>query len=258
MDRFAPRPAATIVVIRNESELLEILMLRRHDGSRFAPGAHVFPGGVVDQSDYDVVRRGLVAGRDENVARRVLHLGEGALAYYCAAVRELFEESGVLVTTDDVLDVASLGPRVLEGWREELEHGAVGWADLLAREGLRLAVRDVEYWAHWVTPRGRSRRFDTRFFVVRAPEEHGARPDGREVVDAVWVSATEALVRHRRGEWALLHPTIRTLEELEGFRRVDDVLAHATRREVVRIEPQEIIRDGKVVIVGPDDPGYVA
>lgn len=258
MDGVVPRPAATIVVIRNENELLEILMLRRHDGAHFAPSAHVFPGGVVDRNDYDVVRRGLVAGRDEKAARRTLHLGEGALVYYCAAVRELFEESGVLVATDDVADSALLGPRVLERWREELEHGAVGWADLLEREGLRLAVRDVEYWAHWVTPQGRSRRFDTRFFVVRAPQEHWARPDAREVVDAVWVSATEALARHRRAEWTLLYPTIRTLEELEGFRRADDVLAHATRREVVRIEPQEIIRDGKVVIVGPDDPGYVS
>jgi hypothetical protein len=114
----------------------------------------------------------------------------------------------------------------------------------------------VAYLAHWVTPEGRARRFDTRFFVARAPEGQIASPDDGEVVEHVWVSAADALELHHRGEWALLYPTKRTLELLSSFANVDDVLAYAVGTDVVRVQPQEIVRDGVIIVVGPGEPGY--
>jgi 8-oxo-dGTP pyrophosphatase MutT (NUDIX family) len=231
-------------------------MLRRNSAALSATGAHVFPGGGVDDSDREVVHRELLAGLDETAARRRLHLPEDALAYYCAALRELFEEAGILVAVSWPRQTGVLDATTVAVWRRELRSGDVSWAQFLIREGLYLDLGDVAYLAHWVTPEGRARRFDTRFFVARAPDGQIASPDDGEVVEHVWVSAADALERHRRGEWALLYPTKRTLELLSSFSGVDDVLAYAVRTDVVRVQPQEIDRDGVMIVVGPGDPGY--
>jgi 8-oxo-dGTP pyrophosphatase MutT (NUDIX family) len=231
-------------------------MLRRNSTALSATGAHVFPGGGVEDSDRDVVHRELLVGLDEAAARRRLHLSEDALTYYCAALRELFEEAGILLAVSGPRQTRVLDATTVAGWRRELRSGDVSWAQFLIREGLYLDLSGVAYLAHWVTPEGRARRFDTRFFVTRAPDEQSASPDDDEVVEHVWVSAVDALERHRRGEWALLYPTTRTLELLSSFASVDDVLAHAERTDVVRVQPQEIDREGVIIVVGPGDPGY--
>ena len=256
MDEIPARPAATIVVIRNENSVPEILMLRRNSAALSATGAHVFPGGGVDESDRDVVQQELLVGLDEAAARRRLHLPEDALAYYCAALRELFEEAGILLAVSGPRPDCALDATTVAVGRRELRSGDVSWAQFLVREGLYLDLSGVAYLAHWVTREGRARRFDTRFFLARAPDGQVASPDDGEVVEHDWVSAADALKRHRRGKWALLYPTQRILELLSSFANLDDVLAYAARTEVVRVQPQEIDRDGVMIVVGPGDPGY--
>jgi 8-oxo-dGTP pyrophosphatase MutT (NUDIX family) len=231
-------------------------MLRRNSAALAATGAHVFPGGGVDDSDRDVVHRELLVGLDEAAARRRLQLSEDALAYYCAALRELFEEAGILLAVPGPQRSRVFDATTVAAWRGELRSGDVSWAQFLIREGLHLNLRGVAYLAHWVTPEGRARRFDTRFFVARAPEGQIASPDDGEVVEHVWVSAADALELHHRGAWALLYPTKRTLELLSSFANVDDVLAYAVGTDVVRVQPQEIVRDGVIIVVGPGEPGY--
>jgi 8-oxo-dGTP pyrophosphatase MutT (NUDIX family) len=231
-------------------------MLRRNSAALAATGAHVFPGGGVDDSDHDVVRRELLVGLDEAAARRRLHLPEDALAYYCAALRELFEEAGILLVVPGLRRTRVLDATTVAVWRRELRSGDVSWAQFLVREDLHLDMVGVAYLAHWVTPERRARRFDTRFFVARAPDGQIASPDDGEVVEHLWVSAADALERHRRGEWVLLYPTKRTLELLSSFANVDDVLAYAAGIDVVRVQPQEIDRDGVMIVVGPGEPGY--
>jgi 8-oxo-dGTP pyrophosphatase MutT (NUDIX family) len=256
MGKIPVRPAATIVVIRYENSVPEILMLRRNSAALTATGAHVFPGGGVDDGDRDVVHRQLLVGLDEAAARRRLHLPEDALTYYCAALRELFEEAGILLAVPGPRQTYVLHATTLALWRRELRSGDVSWAQFLIREGLYLDLSGVAYLAHWVTPEGRARRFDTRFFVTQAPDGQSASPDGDEVVEHVWVGAGDALERHRRGEWTLLYPTTRTLELLSSFATVDDVLAYAVGTDVVRVQPREIDRDGVTIVVGPGEPGY--
>ncbi len=257
MEYITPRPAATIVIIRNQNRLLEILMLRRSARVAAAPGAHVFPGGSVDEIDYEVLRRGLVVGRDVATAARRLDLADGALAYYCAAVRELFEEAGLLLVRG-AADAAPPPTHVeVTRWRAQVRDGAVSWPDLLDREGLRLALGELEYLAHWVTPEGRPRRFDTRFFVARAPADQPVLVDEGEIVEHVWTSARGALERVAAGEWDMLVPTVRTLRSLDRYDAVEGVLEDAATRRVTRIQPIEVERDGRLVVVvpGEDDEG---
>jgi 8-oxo-dGTP pyrophosphatase MutT (NUDIX family) len=255
MGLIEPRRAATIVIVRNQNALLEILMLRRSANVVAAPGAHVFPGGGVDRIDAEVVRRGLVAGRDEADATRRLDLLEGALEYYCAALRELFEETGMLLVLDTHGDSPTLSGELLATWREQISRGSRTWPDLLDEEGLRLALGSLEYWAHWVTPQGRPRRFDTRFFIAAAPVQNVV-VDASEIVEHVWTSATNALRHFDEGEWSMLVPTVRTLKELSAFSGVDEVLRTASIKTVTRIEPREVERAGRVVVVVPGESGY--
>jgi 8-oxo-dGTP pyrophosphatase MutT (NUDIX family) len=255
MEQNESRPASTIVIIRNQNELLEILMLRRSSEVTAASGAHVFPGGSVDAEDSEVIRRGLFLGRDDVSAARRLGLVRGALTYYCAALRELFEEAGLLLVLDAQGHVAALGIDQLARWREELLNGSLTWSDLLEREGLRLALGQLEYLAHWVTPVGRPRRFDTRFFVAPAPSGQHALADAGEIVEHVWTSASAALERFETGEWSMLVPTVRTLRSLNVHDNVDDVLRAAGTATVRRIQPREVERDGRFVVVVPGEPG---
>ena len=127
----------------------------------------------------------------------------------------------------------------------------------MSEEGLRLDLRRLEYIAHWVTPVGPPRRYDTRFFVAVAPEAQTAAHDDAETVADQWIRPSDALERHRRGELELILPTIRNLESIAGFSRADDVLEHArSLREIPRIEPRIISRDGGIDILLPGDDGF--
>ena len=256
MEQIRARPAATIVVIRAQYEALEILMLRRSPEVAAASDAYVFPGGGVDDVDAEVVARNLVSGRDDASANGCLDLDRGALAYYCAALRELFEEAGILLAADASGERAARRGSELAAWREELAGSRVRWPDLLAREGLRLAVGELHYLAHWVTPVTRPRRYDTRFFVATAPAGQLARADGIETTEHVWVTADEALRRFEAAEWNMLVPTVHTLSALAPMRRVEEVLRHVATSPVRRTQPREIERDGRVVVVVPGEEGY--
>lgn len=256
MEQIPARPAATIVVIREQNEALEILMLRRSSRAVAATGAYVFPGGGVDDADVEVVTRGLVEGLDEVTAARRLAVVQGALQYYCAALRELFEEAGILIAVDVDGHPPRLSAERSREWRRELGAGRVSWADLLEREGLRLALDDVHYLAHWVTPVNRPRRFDTRFFVSTAPSGQSALADGAEVTAHVWTTASDALRRFESAQWEMLVPTVRTLTALEPLRTRGDVVRHVASLRVTRTQPREIRRDGRVVVVVPGEEGY--
>ena len=256
MDKNLPRPASTIVVIRDQDAMLEILMLRRSPDTVAAAGAHVFPGGAVERRDAEVVDRDLVFGLDADAATDRLNLSEGALAYYCAALRELFEEAGLLLAVDASRRPLEVSQEELVKWRGDIAKDSVSWVDLLEREGLRLDLSGVQYLAHWVTPDGRARRFDTRFFVVAAPRSQSALPDYSEVVQHEWTAAQVALDRFKRGEWTLLPPTLRTLRSLLEHDDVAGVLGAAANAKVTRIQPREIVHDGRKVVVVPGEPGY--
>ena len=251
-----PRPASTVLIVR-EGDSVEVLMLRRSLRSDFVGGAYVFPGGGVDEGD--VALADFVVGLDDVTASARLGLASGGLAYYAAALRELFEEAGLLIACDEngecVVPTAPQAQRLSEH-RAAMNARAAHLDELLDEFSWRLDVRAMEYLAHWVTPVGPPRRYDTRFFVVAAPSGQVAAHDEGETVAARWVSPTEALAAHERDELEMIFPTIRTLQEIAEFEHVADILAHAAQSRPVRREPRLIERDGVLVPVLPGDPGF--
>lgn len=215
-----PHPAATLVPVRDGARGIEVFMLRRSDRADFAPGAYVFPGGRIDDADRGAAAAALCEGMDDAAASRELGIAEGGLAYPVGAIRECFEEAGLLFAREagagpDGELLAIDAPAAREEFtalRRRVNAGELAFADLCREHGLRLACDRLQYLAHWITPQGRPKRFDTRFFIAVAPPMQTPLHDGTETVEHVWVDPADALARHQRGEFALMFATGKTLE----------------------------------------------
>ncbi|WP_433274388.1 NUDIX hydrolase [Actinosynnema sp. CS-041913] len=239
-----PRDAATVMLVRDGDAGLEVFLQRRVLGMAFAGGMTVFPGGGVDPRDADTS----VAWTGPTPAwwaERFACPPELARALVCAAVRETFEESGVLLAGPSA-DSVVVDTSPYTDARKALVAREVSLAQFLADEGLVLRADLLRPWANWVTPAEEPRRYDTRFFVAVLPS--GQRADGwtTEASDAVWQSPAGALEDWREGRRLLMPPTWVTLSELGEFSGVADVLAGS--REVAKIIPK-VVREGGVVRV---------
>ncbi|MCA1823971.1 MAG: NUDIX hydrolase [Mycobacteriales bacterium] len=251
-----PRHAATVVLLRDApTHGVEVHLLRRVASMAFAPGMYVFPGGSVDPRDAD--RHAAWAGPEPAAWTGALDADEPlARALVCAAVRETFEEAGVLLAGRDAQHVVVTDPSEWEARRQALLDRSVSLSELLEGEGLVLRADLLRPWAHWVTPEIEPRRYDTRFFVA-------ALPPGQDVWDVAgesdrgsWVSPADALERQVSGDMAMLPPTAFTLAELAEFGRVADVLAAADAREVRRVLPKIVVTGEQVELLMPGDVGY--
>jgi 8-oxo-dGTP pyrophosphatase MutT (NUDIX family) len=258
----APRPAATVIVARDRpGGSFEVLMLLRNLNSDFIGGAYVFPGGAVDPEDGIPEVAGRCTGMDDARASGLLGLASGGLAFWVACARELFEETGLLLARGedgaplDMTDPARVARLVV--LRREVNAGARRFLDVLDDEHLVLDVSSLWYFAHWITPVGPPRRYDTRFFVASAPPDQIPVHDDKELVANTWVTPTEALERHRLGEMQLILPTIKNLEAIERFESSAALLeAMRTATDVPTIEPR-IVPDGRGVrILLPGDEGF--
>lgn len=257
----APRASASVAIVRDAAPGIEVLLLRRAERSGdHTSGAWVFPGGIVEPSDGDA--SDLCTGRGDAKASRCLQLPHGGLAYYVAALRECFEECGLLYATDPGGDLvrlddpapSGLGARVA-AWRGALHDRTCTLAELCGAFGLTLAPDRLVYISHWLTPLARKRRFDTRFFIAAAPAAQVADFDGVELLEQCWMRPAAALVRSL--ELKLLPPTRKTLELIGSFDSVDALLAWArTPRAIMLTLPRDAIgRDGPCVVL-PDEPAW--
>lgn len=258
---LVPRPAATVMMVRDAPKGFEVLMLRRNLNSDFVGGAYVFPGGGVDAADATSTAEHRVAGLTDAAASARLGLEAGGLAYYVACLRELFEEAGLLVARDVAGEMVRFeGEEVIRRFaahRRGVNDREVRFLDVVSEENLRLDLRALEYVAHWVTPVGPPRRYDTRFFVALAPEAQRAAHDDNETVADEWIRPHDALERHQRGELEMIFPTIRNLEAIADCASAPDVLAYARALTTIpRIEPRIVQRDGEIAILVPGDPGF--
>jgi 8-oxo-dGTP pyrophosphatase MutT (NUDIX family) len=250
------RPASTILLVRDGPGGVEVFMERRHDRSGFVAGAHVFPGGRVDPGDaLDPAR---CAGLDDAAASRRLGVASGGLAFYVAAVRECFEEAGVLLAYDRRGALLDFSDPAVEArfaaLRLQLNAGALPLPALVEREDLRLATDRIAYWSHWITPEGEPRRFDTRFFITEAPPGQAGTHDDHELTSSDWVAPGEALARAARGEWTMILPTLATLQALARHSRAAAAVAWAAAQPLPLPANLPRLRGGRVVL--PGDPGY--
>lgn len=249
------------MTLRDGPQGYEILMLQRNLQSDFVGGAYVFPGGGVDDADAELATRGLVVGMNDEAASLRLNLASGGLAYYAAGLRELFEEAGLLIACSSEGEERSFNDvdtiERMAVHRRALNGGTLGFGDLLEQEGLCLDIRGLEYVAHWVTPVGPPRRFDTRFFVAVAPSGQLATHDAGETVADRWLRPIDAIDACRRREFEMILPTIRNLEAIAQFKSARAVMEYATSLEfVARIEPRIVHVGDDIKILLPGDEGY--
>ena len=258
---LVPRPAATLILVRDAAPGMEVFMIRRKQSAAFMGGAHVFPGGGVDATDSAAELAACCEGLDDAAASRQLGVDRGGLAYWAAALRECFEEAGLLLAQDAAGEYADLDhperAAVFAQWREAIRGGSATLADLCREHRLRLAAGRLAYYSHWITQPGRPRRYDTRFFVAEAPRGQTASHDNSETVDHLWIRPGEALARHRSGDIQLVFPTIKTLESIERFETAAALLEFArSPRKMPAMAPRSAnTREGKKLLV-PGDYAY--
>ncbi len=266
------RDAATVILVRDAPEdggepSIEVCMLRRNLDSEFVAGVYVFPGGAVDPEDYGDDIEALCPGRTDAEASALLGIPSGGLAFWVAALRECFEEAGVLlafrpadqggdeVRRLDTTDPASLARFVI--YRDALNAGTTRLLDVCRTEGLALDVGSVHYVSHWITPELAPRRYDTRFFITAAPSGQVARHDDGETIASIWIRPREALSRFHDGEIELLPPTIENLRNIARFHTTGEAMAWAEQvTEIPVVLPIVLIEDGQVLILRPGDEGY--
>ncbi|MCZ7535431.1 MAG: NUDIX domain-containing protein [Acidimicrobiia bacterium] len=218
------RNAATVMLLRDAPDL-EVFMLRRSPETIFASGAYVYPGGAVDVADSAHAVSGRVTGVDDGAASRSLGLPGGGLAFWVAAIRETFEEAGLLLAS--TRSGTSADADRLDAHRRSLNSGEVSWSEILDSEDLVMEGGALRVFAHFLTPAGAPRRYDTWFFAAAAPEgQEGVHDDG-EAVHSEWVRPSDALARNERADIELIMPTIRSLRWLERFETTAAVLAAA-------------------------------
>ncbi len=246
-----PRDAATVILLRDGANGLEVFFVKRHADVRFMGGAYVFPGGKLEEADADPrVPGDLDAGAtstrlDEPEAAR-------ARGLHVAALRECLEEAGVLFACESVspADVASM--------RHACDVEKRAFVDILPPRGVTLRLSALIPFARWVTPRVESRRFDARFFLAPAPEGVIASHDTHETVESAWLAPLEALARAARQEIVLVPPTYRTVQQLAAAKTVAEALALAPTRLESRMPRVALTDDGNPVVLLPDDTDHAA
>jgi 8-oxo-dGTP pyrophosphatase MutT (NUDIX family) len=250
VDTDLVRPSSTVVLARDGVSDPEIFMVRRHERSSYG-SAHAFPGGVVDKEDTEV--HAFCEGLSSAEANTRLGIPDGGLDYYSGAVRELFEESGVLLA-----DFSSLDEN-LAAVRDALNDGSLNWAEFVTLNELPLHCGELHYISHWVTPPNERKRYSTRFFLSTLPEGQDAEHCGGELTESCWATATEVLAAERRGDVKLIFPTIKTLESVARHRTLDslsDWAKSCVEWGITSMNPLMIERDGKSEIVLPGDKDY--
>lgn len=256
-----PSPAATLVLLRDRpAGGVECLLMRRHLKSKFAAGDFVFPGGKIDAGDNPEDAARWCRGLEVQAAARRLTLQDAprtALGYWIGAIRETFEEAGLLLAVDAAgRDVDVTPPRFADYRKACHRDNPAFWA-MVRGENLQLATDRLVYFAHWITPEERPIRFDTRFFAAVMPPVQEPVVDGHEIVDLKWLTPAEAKAALRRKEIGLRTPTIKNLELVAaGGSPASQVVESLGRREVQTIRPRMLQVDGEPQAVLPGDPRW--
>ena len=262
-DAVPLRDAATVMLVRNGVDGVEVFMLRRNLNSDFVGGAYVFPGGAVDPDDSAPEVEAVCLGRTDADASAALDLATGGLAFWVAAIRESFEEAGLLLAIDEAGDLVSFEDEaVAERFlvhRRAVDNSERSLLSIALEEHLLLAADRIHYFSRWITPLGAPRRYDTRFFIAHPPEFQVPVHDDHEVIANLWIRPVDALARHEAGEFQLIFPTVRSLEALATFDTAEQIVAHAASiGEVQPVQPTIVDGDHGMRIVLPTDEVFDA
>ena len=252
-EAVAPRAASTILLLRDSpGREIEVFMMVRHYEIDFNSGALVFPGGSVDKGDQEIIANPALYSGGEG-------LDAAALSFRIAAIRETFEESGILLAhaggSGDLVDAERAG-EIEAGHRTALCDGKTTFLKVLADNGLRLALDELVPYAHWITPEGMPKRFDTWFFLAAAPPAQIGAHDGRESTDSIWLSPREALAGGESGRFKLPFPTTRNLVKLGKQPGVRAALDDSRGKSIVAVMPVMTKFNGGRQLRIPLEAGY--
>ncbi len=252
-----PTPASTVILVRQHDGELQVYLLRRSAESGFMAGHYVFPGGTVEDEDRDLIWENHADMDLGKISERLGGdlTGEEALAYSVTAIRELFEEAGVLLahraeqSESDFLKASEM--RAMEGL-------AKGWLREKAEsEGWSLQLSMLRRWSHWITPEPIPQRYDTRFFLSFMPAGQECVPDSRETTHGIWIHPMDALIRNAEGELPLSPPTVTTLQEFLDDSDVMEVEKGPERRQWGKARCPRLVRSPKgLIMLLPWDPMF--
>jgi 8-oxo-dGTP pyrophosphatase MutT (NUDIX family) len=251
----APRPASTILLLRDSvatSGEIEVFMMVRHYEIDFNSGALVFPGGSVDKGDQEIIARPELYSGGEG-------LDAAGLSFRIAAIRETFEESGILLArppgSKSLID-AKRAREIEAANRTALCEGKTTFLKVLTDNGMLLALDELVPYAHWITPEGMPKRFDTWFFLAAAPPEQVGAHDGKESTDSIWVSPREALEGGESGRFKLPFPTTRNLIRLGKQTSVTAAFSDSRGKPIVTVMPVMTKLNGGRQLRIPREAGY--
>ena len=253
-ETVTPRPASTVLLLRDSTARaeIEVFMMVRHHQIEFNSGALVFPGGSIEAGDKAILDRAELHSGGER-------LDAADLSFRIAAIRETFEESGILLArrkrSTALIDATSAGA-IAAAHRSALNERKTSFLDVLAANELSLALDTLIPYAHWITPEGMPKRFDTWFFLAAAPPDQLGAHDGLESTDSIWVSPREALEGGESGRFKLPFPTTRNLIKLGRQPFVAAALEEASGKPVVTVMPVMTRINGGRQLVIPREAGY--
>ena len=261
MNNLSLTPAATVLLVRDCNNELEVLMVKRSKRPPFG-NLYVFPGGKIDESDKDLNITNFCNGLNDEQASIKLGIDEGGLSYWVACVRECFEEVGILLAiknNGEELDLNGADKHKFENYRRMLLDNKISLLEICKKENLSLNLNNIEPFSHWITPEIEIKRFDTRFFIAYIPAKQTERHDGNELTDSVWISPKKALDRSLNGEMPMIMPTISNLQQCLEFDSGQKLLEHQsklTNDDIPSILPKFFKNEGKWVGLLPGDEDY--
>ena len=259
-----PKKATTVILLRGNDPIgFEVFLLKRHEKSSFMGGNFVYPGGRVDREDGSLELCSFSKGITLEKAQTILGGAvspEESFSYWIAGVRELFEEAGILFAYEQMGNLLQIKNQQeqekFSNYRIQLQKEKLTICQIIQEEKLLLALDQMHYYAHWITPEARSERFDTRFFLACYPPGQEASHDRKETTAGVWLTPQKALEENLKGEGLLSPPTLKTLEDLSRFVSIEEVLNSLKEKEIKPILPILTKISSGTLIVLPWDPEY--
>ncbi len=259
-----PKKATTVILLRDQEPIgFEVFLLKRHEKSSFMGGNFVYPGGRVDREDGSLelcsFSKGVTFEEAQNILGGTIS-PEESFAHWIAGVRELFEEAGILFANDqkgNLFQIKGRGEQEkFSNYRIQLQKGEITICQMAQEEKLLFALDQLHYYAHWITPEARSERFDTRFFLARLPEGQEASYDQKETTAGVWLTPQNAFEENLKGKVMLSPPTLKTLEDLSRFKKVEEVFHSLKGKDIQPILPIHTKISDSTFILFPWDPEY--
>ena len=261
MNNLSLTPAATVLLVRDCGDELEVLMVKRSKRPPFG-NLYVFPGGKIDESDKDLNITNFCNGLNDEQASIKLGVNEGGLSYWVACVRECFEEVGILLAiknNGEELDLNGADKHKFDNYRRMLLENKISLFEICKKENLSLNLNNIEPFSHWITPEIEIKRFDTRFFIAYIPAKQTEKHDGNEITDSVWISPKKALDRSLNGKMPMIMPTISNLQqclEFDSGQKLLEYQSKLTNDDIPSILPKFFKNEGKWVGLLPGDEDY--